>query len=139
MKNTLIILMIVSTMIVTSCSNKQDNGSNERQQMYMEFLMDRDAMIEAVNKIDDYVGIEYSDDQVSEWAKLEQFGDYKYVVKKFVKENLKSDIETFQTISLTNNTRLIVVTTKDYRIIKLSLEKRDENKGVWLVDAYGEL
>ena len=114
----LIVLIVLFALTSIACSNN-DSISNS-------LLKDRDALMERIKPLDNYIGVENS----------KGGSDYKKVLLDFMENHLKKEVVTFETINSNENNRSIVVTNKDGSIFKVIL---NNNKGIWFVVAYTEL
>jgi len=114
----LIVLIVLFALTSIACSNN-DSISNS-------LLKDRDALMERIKPLDNYIGVENS----------KGGSDYKKVLLDFMENHLKKEVVTFETINSNENNRSIVVTNKDGSIFKVIL---NNDKGIWFVVAYTEL
>lgn len=66
-----------------------------------------------------------------------QYKDYKISIKNFVSHELKSELDSFQTISGDDDGKMLLVTTSDNNAYKVLLKKNKDD--IWQVSAYSEL
>ncbi|MGN7469393.1 hypothetical protein [Brevibacillus sp. SAFN-007a] len=126
--------MVSSEQSTTQQANEQTQTSNFK--IHPELFKDRDALLEVAQKTNDYATIEFKPEQIQQLKNDEQYKDYKKVLKKFVADQLKSEVVTFQTISSHGHSRMILVTTKDEKVYKICMKQTDS---VWLAECYAEI
>ena len=117
-------------------TNQPVSGQTQTPKIHPELFVDRDTLLEVAQKTNDYRTIEYAAEQLQKFKDDQQYKDYKNVLKKFVTEELKSEVNTFQTITLENHSRSVLVTTKDEKAYKMCMELKD---GIWLVECYADI
>lgn len=101
-----------------------------------ELMRDRDALKETIERIDDGIGLEYTTEELHQMSTDSKNQEYKHVLLSFVSHSLQLEVETFETISQIENTRVMLVTTKDHRAMKLHMEKRPDLANIWLVNVF---
>ncbi|EST54602.1 hypothetical protein T458_13390 [Brevibacillus panacihumi W25] len=101
-------------------------------------VVDRDAIVDRINYIHDFNSAEEFD--TTELMGLQHDPgrkDYKIVLTDYFTNVLKQEMESFQTMSTTNNLRHILVITKDKVAYRVDLKQWEEFQNIWTVDMYG--
>ncbi|GAB1533400.1 MULTISPECIES: hypothetical protein [Brevibacillus] len=100
-------------------------------------LVDRDAVVEAFDWTDDKgVGLEYNEAELLQMQKDPDNHNYKKVLRRFVQSELKTEIESFQTIGSQLNPRRILVATTDGMLYEVTMKKRSKHHQMWTVEGY---
>ncbi|WGV59190.1 hypothetical protein QIH01_27570 [Brevibacillus brevis] len=100
-------------------------------------LVDRDAVVEAFDWTDDKgVGLEYNEAELLQMQKDPDNHNYKKVLRRFVQSELKTEIESFQTIGSQLNPRRILVATADGMLYEVTMKKRSNHHQMWTVEGY---
>ncbi|MFY0543973.1 hypothetical protein [Brevibacillus sp. H7] len=103
-------------------------------------LADRDAMIDAFDAMDDKGGaFEISEEELKSMESDPSSRDYKQVLRRFVKEKLNKELDSFQTISRTVNPRRLLVTTTDQTAIDIEMKKWNNRGGIWTVERFNDV
>lgn len=103
-------------------------------------IVDRDQLVERFQLIHDFNSVEEFD--TTKLKSLENDPDrkdYKKVLRTFISEYFQKEMESFQTISKSENQRHILVITKDGWLYSVSLKQRADHNDIWTVDMYGDL
>ncbi|MBO8173318.1 MAG: DUF3139 domain-containing protein [Bacillaceae bacterium] len=100
-------------------------------------LQDRDALIARGKTMDDYIGIEVTQEELVSLAENKAYQDYKQVLLTFVEERLGLAVDTFQTIQQSENQRWLLVTTRTQNVLKISMTRWPEHNHIWTVEAVG--
>ncbi len=98
-------------------------------------LQDRDALIANVKSMDDYIGIEITQQELVSLAENNAYQDYKYVLLTFVEDRLGLAVDTFETIEQSDNQRWVLVTTKTQNVLKISMTRWPEHNNIWTIEA----
>lgn len=100
-------------------------------------LVDRDAVVEAFEWTDDKgVGLEYNEAELLQMQIDPDNHNYKKVLRRFVQSELKTEIESFQTIGSQLNPRRILVATTDGMLYEVTMKKRSNHRQMWTVEGY---
>ncbi|ASJ55661.1 hypothetical protein BP422_20175 [Brevibacillus formosus] len=100
-------------------------------------LVDRDAVVEAFDWTDDKgVGLDYNEAELLQMQKDPDNYNYKKVLRRFVQSELKTEIESFQTIGSQLNPRRILVATTDGMLYEVTMKKRSNHRQMWTVEGY---
>lgn len=118
MKKLVLGLFLFLLLLIVACSQNQ-TVSNP-------LLKDRDALIEVVKPLDNYIGVEDSKSNTN----------YKESLLAFVEEELNKSVSSFETIHSQNDSRSMVVITQDGHIYKVLLNNQS---GKWGVNGYSEV
>lgn len=110
---------------------------NTLHKIDVSLLQDRDALIARVKFMDDYIGIEVTQQELLSMAENNTYQDYKYVLLTFVEERLGLAVDTFETIEQSDNQRWVMVTTKEKNLLKISMTRWPEHNNIWTVEAVG--
>jgi hypothetical protein len=103
-------------------------------------LADRDAIIDAFNAMDDKGGaFEISEEELKSMESDPSSRNYKQVLRRFVKEKLNKELDSFQTISRTVNPRRLLVTTTDQTAIDIEMKKWNNRGGIWTVERFNDV
>ncbi|MBO8165355.1 MAG: hypothetical protein H0Z34_16850 [Brevibacillus sp.] len=131
------LLLIGLSVLTLSCSvNNIQNSDSTSPLVHPELLIDRDSLIDVVEQMDNFIAVDYTTEQIKNRENDESYKDYGIVVKKYVQNELKQEVDTFQTLKHTDESRWLLVTTDVGRVYKIQLVKQNN---IWLVNAYGEL
>jgi hypothetical protein len=133
----LVVLLLVLSLLSFGCEKEEEIQikSVEDANVNLDVLKDRDILIKLVKNSDDFNTISYSDQELID---MKDNYDYKKVLNDFVKDKLKEELETFQTVSNTVNPRWMVVTTKNHKVYYISMQKWNNYNGIWTVINYTE-
>ena len=118
MKKIILGLFLFLLLSIVACSQNQ-TVSNP-------LLKDRDALLEIVKPLDNYIGVENSKSNTN----------YKDLLLVFMEEELNKSVSSFETIHSQNDFRSMVVITQDGQIYKVLLNKES---GKWQVNGYSEV
>lgn len=100
-------------------------------------LVDRDAVVEAFDWTDDKgAGLVYNEAELLQMQKDPDNHNYKKVLRRFVQSELKTEIESFQTIGSQLNPRRILVATTDGMLYEVTMKKRSNHHQMWTVEGY---
>ncbi|MED1948574.1 MULTISPECIES: hypothetical protein [Brevibacillus] len=100
-------------------------------------LVDRDAVVEAFDWTDDKgVGLEYNEAELLQMQKDPDNHNYKKVLRRFVQSELKTEIESFQTIGSQLNPRRILVATTEGMLYEVTMKKRSNHGQIWTIEGY---
>jgi hypothetical protein len=99
-----------------------------------ELLNNHEELTSRVEKIHDYVGIEYDEDELKKMAQHSKCNELNSAIKQFVQEKLYEKVERTEKIG----ENAVMVITKDNYVFKLILQYNEEYE-VWLVNAVGAL
>lgn len=126
-----------------SSNNQGENKGAEEKSIYpksslnkvdIELLNNNEDLTSRVEKIHDYVGIEYVEDELSQIAQSSKYNELNPAVKQFVQENLYEEVERTEKIG----ENAVMVITKNHYVFKLLMQYNEEYD-VWLVNAVGAL
>ncbi|MFP3387332.1 hypothetical protein [Brevibacillus sp. SIMBA_040] len=101
---------------------------------------DRDGFAKAFEWTDDKgTGYTYSDEQLTALQQDSQNRDYKQVLRRFFEQELKKEMESFQTVGSTLNPRRLLVVTTDNDLYEISMKKRYTHDQIWTVEGSNTL
>lgn len=126
-------------MILLLIGCKSANQPKVNLNVHPELFSDRDALLERVELMHDFEAFTYTEEQLNRLRQEPESGDYKKVVERFVTDELKKEIESFQTLSASRSFRTLVVIATDRSVYRIGLKKLDAHDGIYVVDSYAEL
>jgi hypothetical protein len=100
---------------------------------------DRDAILDFLQPIDDFISLDYTQEQLAAFQTDPANKDYRHVLRQFVQQELKKELDTFQTIGKEVNPRWVMVTTRDGMVYQIALQRWYTHDGIWLVKQYKEM
>jgi len=101
---------------------------------------DRDGIAQAFEWTDDKgTGYTYSEEQLTAMQQDTQNRDYKQVLRRFAQQELKKEMESFQTVGSALNPRRLLVVTTDNDLYEISMKKRYTHDQIWTVEGSNTL
>ncbi|WP_156289517.1 hypothetical protein [Oceanobacillus salinisoli] len=121
----------------------KENEEVEKQSIYPkkflkkvepELLQNNEELTSRVEKIHDYVGIEYDESELIKMSTLSEYDELNSAVKQFVQDKLIEEVDKIEEIGESG----VMVITKNSYVFKLLVEYNPEYE-VWLVNSVGAL
>ncbi|WP_163536187.1 hypothetical protein [Gracilibacillus sp. YIM 98692] len=104
------------------------------QKVDSELLSNKGELLARVEKIHDYIGIEYDENEVEEIAQEPKYNDKHFTVEQFVQKKLNEKIEIVERM----DEKTVMVVTENSYVFKLMLQFNEKHE-VWLISAVGAL
>ncbi|USG66743.1 hypothetical protein NDK47_05445 [Brevibacillus ruminantium] len=117
-----------------------EKSADLQHQAQEPLLADRDAIINTFQSMDDKGGSYLiTEEEKREMMADPRSRDYKWVLRRFVKDRLNKQLESFQTTSRTVNPRTLLVTTTDNTAYEIEMKKWPGYNQIWTVERVNDL
>lgn len=122
-----------------------DNGYNNNPQnlpgkkLSDERLNDLESLKESVEKLHDYIGFTYHEDQLEKLKQYHSNQNYEYVLSEFLKSKFNAKISTVEILNKDSNSLTLMVITENNHALKVIMAKKEDYNSIWVVNGVAVL